>query len=313
MSKIVVALGGNALQNGKEARADQQEKVAKTTIQKLIPLIKAGHDLVIVHGNGPQVGNIVLHEEAIDTETTPTMPLHACVGMTQGMIGYWLQKALNEEFLKLNLNKNAITLVTQIEVSKDDSAFENPSKPIGPFYSEEEAEQIAREKGYAVKEDSGRGWRRVVPSPKPVRIIETPIIEKLLASGEVVIAGGGGGIPIIAGENGEFSGVDAVIDKDFAAELLAQEIGADTLLILTAVDYAAINYGKENEQNLGVISVEEAEKHIADKQFGAGSMLPKIEASVKFAKSGKKAIITSLENAENAISHNLGTVILSEK
>ncbi len=260
MSKIVVALGGNALQNGKEARADQQERVAKQTIQQLMPLIKQGHQVVIVHGNGPQVGNIVLHEEAINTEATPTMPLHACVGMTQGMIGYWLQKALNEEFDRENLAKDAITIVTQVEVSPEDPAFSNPTKPIGPFYSEEEAQKVAAEKGYEMREDSGRGWRHVVPSPKPIRIVEIPVVEKLLASGAVVIAAGGGGIPVQNNGDRTFSGIDAIIDKDFAAELLAQEIGADTLLILTAVDNAMINFGKENQEILGQISVEEAKK-----------------------------------------------------
>lgn len=309
MSKIVVALGGNALQKGKEARADQQEKVAKETIQQLMPLIKQGHQVVIVHGNGPQVGNIVLHEEAIDTEATPTMPLHACAGMTQGMIGYWIQKALNEEFAKENLKKDAVTIVTQVEASPEDPAFSNPTKPIGPFYSEEEAKTIISEKGYEMREDSGRGWRRVVPSPKPLNIIEIPVIEKLLDANATVIAAGGGGIPVRDNGDGTFSGIDAIIDKDFAAELLAENIGADTLLILTAVDNAMINFGKENQEVLEKISVEEAKKHIADGQFAAGSMLPKVEASVKFAEFGGRAIITSLANAQNAIENNLGTII----
>ena len=309
MSKIVVALGGNALQNGKEARADQQEKVAKETIRKLIPLIKQGHELVIVHGNGPQVGNIVLHEEAIDTETTPTMPLHACVGMTQGMIGYWLQKALTEEMARENIAKDAVTIVTQIEVSSEDPAFHNPTKPIGPFYSEAEAAEVAREKGYEMREDAGRGWRHVVPSPKPIEILEVLTIKKLLAQDTVVIAAGGGGIPVRNNGDGTFTGIDAIIDKDFAAELLAREIGADTLVILTAVDNAMINYGTENQQKLGHISIAEAEQHLAEGQFAPGSMLPKVEASVNFAKHGGRAIITSLENAENAISQGLGTII----
>jgi carbamate kinase len=309
MSKIVVALGGNALQNGKEARADQQEKVAKETIRKLIPLIKQGHELVIVHGNGPQVGNIVLHEEAIDTETTPTMPLHACVGMTQGMIGYWLQKALTEEMARENIAKDAVTIVTQIEVSSEDPAFHNPTKPIGPFYSEAEAAEVAREKGYEMREDAGRGWRHVVPSPKPIEILEVPTIKKLLAQDTVVIAAGGGGIPVRNNGDGTFTGIDAIIDKDFAAELLAREIGADTLVILTAVDNAMINYGTENQQKLGQISITEAEQYIAEGQFAPGSMLPKVEASVNFAKHGGRAIITSLESAENAISQGLGTII----
>ena len=309
MSKIVVALGGNALQKNGELTAQIQEEVAKETVQKLIPLIKDGHELVIVHGNGPQVGNLVLHEEAGNSPSTPAMPLHVSVGMTQGMIGYWIQKALKEELSKNGISKNATTIVTQVEVSKDDQAFKNPTKPIGPFYSEEEAQKVAAEKGYIVKEDSGRGWRRVVPSPKPIHILESDAIIDFMKTGAIVIAAGGGGIPVVSNGENSFEGVDAVIDKDFAAELLAEKINADTLLILTGVDNAMINYGKENQQALGVISPEEAEKYISENQFGAGSMLPKIQASLKFAKTGGKSVITSLENAQDAISKNLGTVI----
>ena len=309
MSKIVVALGGNALQKNGELTAQIQEEVTKETVQKLIPLIKDGHELVIVHGNGPQVGNLVLHEEAGNSPSTPAMPLHVSVGMTQGMIGYWIQKALKEELSKNGISKNATTIVTQVEVSKDDQAFKNPTKPIGPFYSEEEAQKVAAEKGYIVKEDSGRGWRRVVPSPKPIHILESDAIIDFMKTGAIVIAAGGGGIPVVSNGENSFEGVDAVIDKDFAAELLAEKINADTLLILTGVDNAMINYGKEDQQALGVISPEEAEKYISENQFGAGSMLPKIQASLKFAKTGGKSVITSLENAQDAISKNLGTVI----
>ena len=309
MSKIVIALGGNALQKNGELTAQIQEEVAKETVQKLIPLIKDGHELVIVHGNGPQVGNLVLHEEAGNSPSTPAMPLHVSVGMTQGMIGYWIQKALKEELSKNGISKNATTIVTQVEVSKDDQAFKNPTKPIGPFYSEEEAQKVAAEKGYVVKEDSGRGWRRVVPSPKPIHILESDAIIDFMKTGAIVIAAGGGGIPVVSNRENSFEGVDAVIDKDFAAELLAEKINADTLLILTGVDNAMINYGKENQQALGVISAEEAEKYIKEDQFGAGSMLPKVQASLKFAKTGGKSVITSLENAQDAISKNLGTII----
>lgn len=309
MSKIVVALGGNALQKNGELTAQIQEEVAKETVQKLIPLIKDGHELVIVHGNGPQVGNLVLHEEAGNSPSTPAMPLHVSVGMTQGMIGYWIQKALKEELSKNGISKNATTIVTQVEVSKDDQAFKNPTKPIGPFYSEEEAQKVAAEKGYIVKEDSGRGWRRVVPSPKPIHILESDAIIDFMKTGTIVIAAGGGGIPVVSNGENSFEGVDAVIDKDFAAELLAEKINADTLLILTSVDNAMINYGKEDQRALGVISSEEAEKYINEDQFGAGSMLPKVQASLKFAKTGGKSVITSLENAQDAISKNLGTVI----
>ena len=310
MSKIVVALGGNALQKNGELTAQIQEEVAKETVQKLIPLIKDGHELVIVHGNGPQVGNIVLHEEAGNSPSTPAMPLHVNVGMTQGMIEYWIQKALQEELSKNKISKNATTIVTQVEVSKEDPAFQNPTKPIGPFYSEDEAQKVAEEKGYTVKEDSGRGWRRVVPSPKPIHILEAEAIINLMKTGAIVVAAGGGGIPVVKSGENSFEGIDAVIDKDFAAELLAEKINADTLLILTGVDNAMINFGKENQQALGVISVKEAQKYINDEQFGAGSMLPKVQASLKFAQTGKKAIITSLENAQDAISKNLGTIII---
>ena len=310
MSKIVVALGGNALQKNGELTAKIQEEVTKETVQKLIPLIKDGHELVIVHGNGPQVGNLVLHEEAGNSPSTPAMPLHVSVGMTQGMIGYWIQKALQEELSKNKISKNATTIITQVEVSKEDPAFQNPTKPIGPFYSEDGARKVAEEKGYTVKEDSGRGWRRVVPSPKPIHILESEAIVDLMKTGAIVIAAGGGGIPVVKSGENSFEGIDAVIDKDFAAELLAEKINADTLLILTGVDNAMINFGKENQQALGVISVEEAQKYINDEQFGAGSMLPKVQASLKFAQTGKKAIITSLENAQDAISKNLGTIII---
>ena len=309
MSKIVVALGGNALQKNGELTAKIQEEVAKETVQKLIPLIKDGHELVIVHGNGPQVGNLILHEEAGNSPSTPAMPLHVSVGMTQGMIGYWIQKALKEELSRNGISKNATTIITQVEVSKDDQAFKNPTKPIGPFYSEEEAQKVLTEKGYVIREDSGRGWRRVVPSPKPIHILESDAIIDFMKTGAIVIAAGGGGIPVVSNGENSFEGVDAVIDKDFAAELLAEKINADTLLILTGVDNAMINYGKENQQALGVISPEEAEKYISEDQFGAGSMLPKVQASLKFAKTGGKAVITSLENAQDAISKNLGTVI----
>lgn len=310
MSKIVVALGGNALQKNGELTAKIQEEVTKETVQKLIPLIKDGHELVIVHGNGPQVGNLVLHEEAGNSPSTPAMPLHVSVGMTQGMIGYWIQKALQEELSKNKISKNATTIITQVEVSKEDPAFQNPTKPIGPFYSEDGARKVAEEKGYTVKEDSGRGWRRVVPSPKPIHILESEAIVDLMKTGAIVIAAGGGGIPVVKSGENSFEGIDAVIDKDFAAELLAEKINADTLLILTGVDNAMINFGKENQQALGVISVEEAQKYINDEQFGAGSMLPKVQASLKFAQTGKKAIITSLENTQDAISKNLGTIII---
>ena len=310
MSKIVVALGGNALQKNGEASALAQQRIAKTTVNQLIPLIKDGHELIIVHGNGPQVGNIVLHEEAIDTPSVPTTPLHSCVAMTQGMIGFWLQKALLEELRRAKIKKHAVCIVTQVEVSPQDEAFRNPTKPIGPFYSQGEAQQIKAQKGYILKEDSGRGWRRVVPSPKPVDIIETEIVKQLVKLGDIVIAAGGGGVAIKRNKNGTYTGVDGVIDKDFAASLLAKEIGADILLTLTTVDNAMVNFGKPNQRALGRISIDEAEDYISNGQFGAGSMLPKIEAAIEFVKNtGGRSIITSLENARNAIEKDAGTII----
>ena len=310
MSKIVVALGGNALQKNGEASALAQQRIAKVTVNQLIPLIKDGHKLVIVHGNGPQVGNIILHEEAIDTPTTPTIPLHSCVAMTQGMIGFWLQKALLEELNHAEIQKNAVAIVTQIEISPNDEAFKNPTKPIGPFYSHGEASQIKAQKGYILKEDSGRGWRRVVPSPKPIKIIETKIVKQMIDLDNIVIAAGGGGVAIKHNKNGTYTGIDAVIDKDFAAGLLAKEIGADILLTLTTVDNAMLNFGKENQRALGRITIDEADEYISKGEFGAGSMLPKIEAALEFTKTtGGKSIITSLKNARDAIEKNVGTII----
>ena len=230
--------------------------------------------------------------------------------MTQGMIGFWLQKALLEELRRAKIKKHAVCIVTQVEVSPQDEAFRNPTKPIGPFYSQGEAQQIKAQKGYILKEDSGRGWRRVVPSPKPVDIIETEIVKQLVKLGDIVIAAGGGGVAIKRNKNGTYTGVNGVIDKDFAASLLAKEIGADILLTLTTVDNAMVNFGKPNQRALGRISIDEAEDYISDGQFGAGSMLPKIEAAIEFVKNtGGRSIITSLENARNAIEKDAGTII----
>lgn len=311
---IVVALGGNALQRQGEASSQAQQRVADETIAQLLPLIQAGHHVAIVHGNGPQVGNIVLHEEAINTEAVPSLPLEDSGAMSQGLIGFWLQQAIHDALATRGVHdKYAVSIVTQTVVDQADLAFQNPTKPIGPFYSEEEAKKVQAERGYTVREDSGRGWRRVVPSPKPQEIVEAPVIKALVDAGVLVVSTGGGGIPVLRDASGQLSGVAAVIDKDFGAAKLADTLGADTLLILTSVDAAKVNFGQPTEQALGEVSAEELQQHIDAGQFAAGSMLPKTQAALSFVTgaSGRTAIITSLEKTADAINGVAGTRIKS--
>ncbi len=311
---IVVALGGNALQRQGEASSQAQQRVADETIAQLLPLIQASHRVAIVHGNGPQVGNIVLHEEAINTEAVPSLPLEDSGAMSQGLIGFWLQQAMHDALATRGVHdKYAASIVTQTVVDQADPAFQNPTKPIGPFYSEEEAKKVQAERGYTVREDSGRGWRRVVPSPKPQEIVEAPVIKALVDAGVLVVSTGGGGIPVLRDASGQLSGVAAVIDKDFGAAKLADTLGADTLLILTSVDAAKVNFGQPTEQALGEVSAEELQQHIDAGQFAAGSMLPKTQAALSFVAgaSGRTAIITSLEKTADAINGAAGTRIKS--
>lgn len=311
---IVVALGGNALQRQGEASSQAQQRVADETIAQLLPLIQAGHRVAIVHGNGPQVGNIVLHEEAINTEAVPSLPLEDSGAMSQGLIGFWLQQAIHDALATRGVHdKYAVSIVTQTVVDQADPAFQNPTKPIGPFYSEEEAKKVQAERGYTVREDSGRGWRRVVPSPKPQEIVEAPVIKALVDAGVLVVSTGGGGIPVLRDASGQLSGVAAVIDKDFGAAKLADMLEADMLLILTSVDAAKVNFGQPTEQALGEVSVEELQQHIDAGQFAAGSMLPKTQAALSFVAgaSGRTAIITSLEKTADAINGVAGTRIKS--
>ena len=314
MAKIIVALGGNALSRDGKATAKDQLEVANQTAKELAKLVAAGHQLVIVHGNGPQIGNIILHEEAINTEKTPTMPIDVAGAMSQGQIGYWLQNAMRNQLESEGIKKPIASIVTQVLVSKDDPAFKNPSKPIGPFYTEEEAKKLSKERHFTVKEDAGRGWRKVVPSPMPLSIIESELVEIALGNGAIIVAGGGGGIPVYYDEHGHLVGLEAVIDKDFAAEKLAETIDADILLILTAVENVKINFKKENEEDLKTLTADEAFKYIARGEFAAGSMLPKIEAGISFVSSGKNrtCIITNPENAINAIDGKTGTKIIGE-
>ena len=313
MAKIVVALGGNALSKDGKATAADQLAVANETASELVKLITAGHTLAIVHGNGPQIGNIILHEEAINTEKTPTMPIDVAGAMSQGQIGYWLQNALRNQLEQLKIKKPIASIVTQVLVSKDDPAFKNPSKPIGPFYTEEEAKKLTKTRGITVKEDAGRGWRKVVPSPMPLSIIESDLIKIAIGNGAVIVAGGGGGIPVYYDQHGRLTGLEAVIDKDFAAEKLAETIDADILLILTAVDNVKINYKQPDEKALTELTVDDAFKLIAQGQFAAGSMLPKVEAGVSFVSGANKrvCIITSPEKASKAIEGKAGTRIIA--
>lgn len=307
MSKVVVALGGNAL--GKSP-AEQLELV-KNTASSLIGLISAGNEVVISHGNGPQVGQINLGMSyAAEHGQSAAFPFPECGAMSQGYIGYHLQQSLQNELRKRGMTKDVATIVTQIVVDPADTAFQNPTKPIGAFYTKEEADSIAEDKGYIFKEDAGRGWRQVVPSPTPKRIVELNSIKTLIEANELVIAGGGGGVPVVETEEG-LKGVPAVIDKDRSSALLADNVGGDKLIILTAVDYVAINFNKPDQKDLEDISVEEAKKYIDEGQFATGSMLPKVQACMSFVKGHpeREAIITSLSGLDAALAGQLGTVI----
>ena len=312
-SKIVIALGGNALQTKNSApTAEAQLEVVKQTCEYVAELSANGYELAIVHGNGPQVGRIVLASETAK-DVVPVMPFDVCGAMSQGYIGYHIQQALRFALAKRNVNIPVVTLLTQVVVDGADPAFQNPTKPIGAFYSKEEAEELAATKGYTMKEDAGRGYRRVVASPIPKKIVEIGEVQKL-GKDTIVVTCGGGGIPVIENADGTLEGVAAVIDKDYAAELLAEEIGADALVILTEVEKVAINWGKPNQENLSHMTVAEAQKYVEEGHFAPGSMLPKVLAAMKFvtANPGKKAIITSLNKAIEALEGKTGTVITFE-
>ncbi len=306
--RIVIALGGNAL--GKNL-AEQMTAVRKTA-KTIADLMEAGHELVIAHGNGPQVGMIqnafsAYHKAEPNSDL---MPLSMCVAMSQGYIGYDLQNLIGEELAKRGLDISVATILTQVVVDADDPAFRNPTKPIGAFMSEEEAKKLAKEKGFTVKEDAGRGWRQVVASPLPKEIVEIDSIRALMDGKHACIAVGGGGIPVIR-EGNALKGVPAVIDKDYASECLAEELDADMLVILTAVEHVAIHFGTPEQENLRRISPEDADRYIAEGQFAPGSMLPKVCAAKKFAESkkGRKALITLLEKAAEGLAGESGTII----
>ena len=307
--RIVLALGGNALQKNGEATAEAQKKIAES-VGEAIADLASNYEIVIAHGNGPQVGNILIHEEQAATSKAPAMPLETAVAMSQGQIGYWLTQAIHNAFAKRNQRKKIATVISQVVVDKEDPAFKNPTKPIGQFYSEKEAKSLAKEKGWTVKEDAGRGWRRVVASPKPIDIVEKQTITELLKDGVIVVAAGGGGIPVTRTKLlKRLKGIDAVIDKDYAAEKLAELTKADIFVSVTAVPNVYINYGLENQEKLESITVKNA-KHL--KKYGyfkAGSMLPKVEAAIKFAETGGTGIITDIDHLKDALKGHAGTII----
>jgi len=302
MSRYVVSLGGNAL--GKTP--EQQRELLKQVSTHIVELIKQGHEVVIAHGNGPQVGMINL--AFLESSTTPAMPFPECGAMSQGYIGYHLQNAIGNELSRLGIKKSIASIVTQVIVDENDSAFNHPTKPIGDFYTREQSIELEQSKGYTMVEDSGRGYRRVVPSPMPIDVKEKEIINSLLDNHHVVITVGGGGIPVI--EKGHsLEGIAAVIDKDNASAKLAELVNADILVILTAVDNVFINFGKPNAEALEEVSIEKLNTLIEEKQFAEGSMLPKIKASIAFAKNKKISVIASLNNAEKAFNLEAGTII----
>lgn len=306
MKKVVLALGGNALGNSPE----EQIKAVRKTAISIVDLVEDGNEVIVCHGNGPQVGMINLAMETAHNSNPQisNMPFAECVAMSQGYIGYHLQKAIKNELSKRNMKNAVSTIITQVKVDKNDEAFANPTKPVGLFYSKEESEKLAAESGYTFKEDANRGYRRVVPSPKPIDIIEKEEINTLIKEDFIVIAGGGGGIPVVEND-GQLEGIGAVIDKDFTSEKLAEISDADLLIILTAVEKVCINYGTENEEGLDELNLSRAQKLIEEKQFAEGSMLPKVKACLSFIQSGegKIALITSLEKAKEGINGLTGT------
>ncbi len=310
MSKVMIALGGNALGNNPKDQLDLVKKTAKP----IADLIEEGHTVVVAHGNGPQVGMINLSFETSNLQDikVPEMPFPECGAMSEGYIGYHLQNAISNELAGRGIKKSVGTIITQVVVDRADKAFEKPTKPIGGFYTQEEAKELEAEKGYSMVEDSGRGYRRVVPSPKPVDIVEIDMIRDMVDRGHVVIAVGGGGIPTLKRPDGSLEGVAAVIDKDFASEKLAEMLDCDILFILTAVETIALDFATANQRELKTMTIEEAKKFMEEGHFAPGSMLPKVQAAVQFvqSKDGRQSIITSLEKAKQAIHGDTGTRII---
>ncbi|MBU5442634.1 carbamate kinase [Paenibacillus sp. MSJ-34] len=312
MKTVLLALGGNAiLQANQEASYDNQLKNVIGCCEAIANIVQKGYRVLLTHGNGPQVGNILLQNE-IAKDTIPMLPLHVCNAESQGFIGYMFQQSLMNEMARRNIDRQVVCMLTCVEVSPNDDAFRLPSKPIGPFYDKEEAERLASEHGWNVVEDSNRGWRRVVPSPRPHGIVGGKTMQELLQAGHIVIAAGGGGIPVVREVDGTLRGVETVIDKDRTACRLAKELDADMFVMLTDVEHVFIRFGQPDQQALHTITTEDAKRYLAEGQFGKGSMGPKMEAAVDFAETGGTAVIGSLRSAALALEGKAGTRIVKK-
>lgn len=308
---VVVALGGNAItRENQEGNIYEQFANTRQSLEGVLELIELGHRVLITHGNGPQIGNELIRvEEAV--KLVPTLPLGVLVGDTQGGMGYMIEQCLQNVLHDRGIEREVTCIITQVEVGRADPSFKNPTKFVGPFYTREKAEELQRERGWAIKEDKGRGYRRVVPSPLPQEVVERNIIRMLLDHGVVVIAAGGGGIPVYRENTGWLEGLDAVIDKDLASALLGNQVGADELMILTGVDQVAVNYGKPDQRFLDTMTIAEAEAYLAEGQFPPGSMGPKIRAAINFLHGGgRRVVISSIEKSAQAVYGKAGTVLV---
>jgi carbamate kinase len=308
----LVAFGGNAMlpEDQKGLQSEQMRNAARAA-ELLVHIVQKGYELIVVHGNGPQVGNLLIQMEEAANKIPP-YSLDVCDAMTEGSMGFMLERALINELRRRSVDKEVASLVTQVVVDKDDPAFAKPTKPVGPFYSKFRGQELAREKKWAMVEDAGRGYRKVVPSPKPIDVVNNRIIRELVEAGRVVIAAGGGGIPVILNSNGLFEGVEAVIDKDYAASLLAREVKADLFIILTAIERVFIDFGKPDQREVPVLTVDEARKHLADGQFPPGSMGPKIRAAIEYIEAGgREVLITKDTHLKAALINRSGTRIVA--
>ena len=311
--KILVALGGNAiLKHGESGTAEEQLENVEKTCEFLVDIVREGNKIAITHGNGPQVGDILLKNE-LSKNTLPPMPLDVCGAESQGMLGYMLQQSMCNALKSAGFDICVASIITQSLVDKNDPAFKNPTKPIGPFYTAMEASQLRRERGWTIIDDSGRGFRRVVPSPNPVKIVESNAIKELFDHDVIVIASGGGGVPVMIDDNGKIKGVEAVLDKDLSAAAFATLIEAEILLILTDVEKVSLNYGKPDQKELDRMTIKDAKKYLAEGHFPPGSMGPKIESAIRFVESGgEKTVITSIELAKDGLEGKAGTTIIRQ-
>ena len=308
----LIAFGGNALlPDNQRGLQDEQMRNAQKAAELMVHIVRKGYELIVVHGNGPQVGNLLIQMEEAVTKIPP-YTLDVCDAMTEGSMGFMLERAITNELRRRSLDKEVASPVTQVVVDGDDPAFAKPTKPVGPFYSKYRAQMLAREKKWTMVEDAGRGYRKVVPSPRPIDVVPKWVIRDLVHAGRVVVAAGGGGIPVIINSRGLFEGVEAVIDKDYAASLLAREVGADLFIILTAIERVSVNFGKPDQREVPVLTVEEAKKYLAEGQFPAGSMGPKIRAAVEYIEAGgREVLITKDTHLKAALLNRSGTRIIA--